>query len=410
MNNLPEDIPNLIQELKNPDAEKRRKAVVALGKTNDPRVVPSLIAMLNDPRPPVVDCAVSALGNLRDRRAVEPIIKFANSQVSHRAIDALGKIGDARALPVLMKLINGQDVSSNARASAVWALAKLDANVDVILALLNCLDHSNRSVQEAAGEMLERIDLNLIRGDRKAAKLLIQILKRANMPIRVRRGVALALGDFDDTDAIQPLIEASAQNDPFLRANAIEALAKLNDIRAIIPLQTAMYDVFANTRRRAIIGLSNLARKFGSADLNIFYNALNDQDIWVRWFAAEFLFFHRIKDAPHPLAAALGTNLTYKDVSNFAFDAVTERDAIVHDRIVSVVEIIHATVKHPIIALMMLEALAQDTNQSIVADAQCLAHKIVPQMIKALETSITANPDHELNLAPFIERMRRLIS
>jgi len=91
-----------------------------------------------------------------------------------------------------------------------------------------------------------------------AVETLIVALKNEN-PF-VRRNAAEALGEIKDSSAVKPLINALKDNDLIVRRNAAKALGKIQDSSAEEPLTSALKDESPAVRRNAAIALREMGK------------------------------------------------------------------------------------------------------------------------------------------------------
>ena len=91
-----------------------------------------------------------------------------------------------------------------------------------------------------------------------AVEPLIVALKNEN-PF-VRRNAAEALGEIKDSSAVKPLINALKDNDLIVRRNAAKALGKIKDSSAEEPLTSALKDESPAVRRNAAIALREMGK------------------------------------------------------------------------------------------------------------------------------------------------------
>lgn len=166
--------------------------------------------------------AAAALGRLKPPGAVESLTAkwlFAGSPpVRAQAARALGKIADAAAIPHLLRALD--DKVTNVRAEVARALGLI--------------------------------------GDRSAAPALIRLLKDAD--VYVRQQAAEALGRLGDPAAIGPLIEALGSADAAVRSKAAWALTQFGE-PAVEPLLQATVDDDADLRWRAAEVLDRLGNR-----------------------------------------------------------------------------------------------------------------------------------------------------
>ncbi len=91
-----------------------------------------------------------------------------------------------------------------------------------------------------------------------AVETLIVALKNEN-PF-VRRNAAEALGEIKDASAVKPLINALKDNDLIVRRNAAKALGKIKDSSAEESLTSALKDESPAVRRNAAIALREMGK------------------------------------------------------------------------------------------------------------------------------------------------------
>jgi HEAT repeat protein len=91
-----------------------------------------------------------------------------------------------------------------------------------------------------------------------AVEPLIVALKNEN-PF-VRRNAAEALGEIKDASAVKPLINALKDNDLIVRRNAAKALGKIKDSSAEESLTSALKDESPAVRRNAAIALREMGK------------------------------------------------------------------------------------------------------------------------------------------------------
>lgn len=315
----PRAVEPLIAALGDPYYDVRMSAAEALGKIGMPAVTP-LIAALTNTNSSVRDTAADALGEIKDPRAVEPLIAAltdANYFVRTGAAYALGEIKDTRAIKPLIAALGKEKVEHStapmrtSRRSPAWPAPTL----------------SNWAyyVQESMTKALVKIGA-------PAIDPLIAALKDTN--IGVRWAAVDALGEIKDSRAVEPLIATLKDTDFNVRDSAAKDLGELKDSRAVVPLIDAMkedtetraaaleshwqafpqsvdktadlnilIDALCRVQRDAVEALGKIN---DPRALEPLIDALKDTDSDVRGSAAEAL--GRIKDprAIEPLVAALG--------------------------------------------------------------------------------------------------------
>ena len=91
-----------------------------------------------------------------------------------------------------------------------------------------------------------------------AVETLIVALKNEN-PF-VRRNAAEALGEIKDASAVKPLVDALKDDDLIVRRDAAKALGKIKDFSAEEPLTSALKDESPAVRRNAAIALREMGK------------------------------------------------------------------------------------------------------------------------------------------------------
>ena len=219
------------------DVEERRRAVMLLGRSNDPRALSVLMNVLHWDEVPVRRQAVWALVELKGQGAYEGLL-MALSDVSGyvRAATAraMGELADERAIAPLTQMLADSDDA--ARRWAAWALCRIG---------------------------------------RAATPALIAALR--DRDYHARRLAARTLGRIGDTTALFPLLRALRDRHHRVRAMAAEALGDLRDERAVPPLASALRDRSAEVVLCAARALSHI----GSL------NALPALRSRVRWWEYE---------------------------------------------------------------------------------------------------------------------------
>jgi hypothetical protein len=117
-----EDVPYLIEALRDPDPTVRSVAARYLGLLEATEAIPALQRLLRAGNSGVRSAAAIALARLSAEDAVPDLISLAENDgdraVRTHAIAALGEIGDARATPVLVSALSSPDWLIRAGAAA----------------------------------------------------------------------------------------------------------------------------------------------------------------------------------------------------------------------------------------------------------------------------------------------------
>jgi len=266
-----EAIDALIAALRDPDADVRRAAIIALGRLDEPRAVPGLIDALRDESADVRRHAAAALADTGDLRAVEPLMATlddASPEVRRFVAIALGELGDRRAVPGLVALL--EDSSAEVRRFAAIALGTL-GDLQAVEPLIAAVGDASAEVRRFA--IIALGDL----GDRRAIPALTRALQDESA--EVRRFAALALGEMGGAEIAEPLIGALGDTSPEVRRFVVSVLGDLQDPRAVPGLIRALGDAAVDVRRHAAYALGNMRSQAAVAALTA---AVKDPDADVR--------------------------------------------------------------------------------------------------------------------------------
>ena len=163
--------------------------------------------------------AAEVLGLLRHRPAVPELrrlLRDRDSDVRQVATRALGRVGDPAAVLPLMETLGAErPVPKHIVAQAVLRLGS-----SVLPALTAAVDHTDADVREVAIETLGMV------GGHEAGPAIITALRGDDVAI-VRVRAAGALGRLGLPSAEGPLLAATRDGDPAVRAAAVQALADL---------------------------------------------------------------------------------------------------------------------------------------------------------------------------------------
>ena len=204
----------LIAALKNDEySGVRWKAAEALSKIGSP-AVESLIGALRHHDDDVRWKAAIALGEIGDPRAIDPLIMLLCDQdrfvKSHAAL-ALGAIGEPAVTPLLRALREGD---GNLRWGAAIALGKIH-DPRAIEPLIHALADKYENVRAESATSLAAMG-------KPALEPLLRFLTFSEGPERLE--VVSAIGELQNTDAIQPLIQMLENADEDERKAIADAL------------------------------------------------------------------------------------------------------------------------------------------------------------------------------------------
>ena len=225
----------LLQALKNPNLQVRRKAIILLKDKNwnlkpkSSELVPTFVNLLQDKDAKVRGSAVEILGRMGEQAApaVPEIIKLLDDgdvMIRYGAANTLGRIGEkaAPSVPQLITLLKDEDVI--VRYGAAIALGGIgEKAAPAISQLIELLQDPDGDVRSGAADTLGEF-----RGKaRKAVPVLVKLLQDSDP--YVRSNAANTLGEIgkEATPAVSPLIKLLQDKDAKVRSSAASALGKL---------------------------------------------------------------------------------------------------------------------------------------------------------------------------------------
>lgn len=337
-------VESIIHNLKDFDPKVRSSAAAALGEIDSPEAIDALIETLTDTNGFVRGTAASALGKLRSEKAVHSLIELlaADQDVNARrgAAEALGAIEDVRAVQALVRVLD--DLDKGVRTKSATALVKFgQAAIDPLIELIKTKRGEGTEVAEQVlgqlGELAEEPALKLFRNqndfvqnaaarifyymERPPVDRLIRLLDDENVHNRHRAAQALSL--IGDRRAIQPITKLL--NDKEIRWNAAVYLGRLRDPAAVEPLIVALKedDPFFVTE----VGIALL--KIDPLPVEALIHALDDPNDKIRERAAWVLGKGRLGGARaveklHKLCLN-DTNERVREVAKWSVDEIGAR-------------------------------------------------------------------------------------
>ena len=275
-----------IQDLKNPNPDKRAKAATELGKMGDPKVVPALAAALNDSSPKVRRQVVIAVASYRTPQSLDALIKATMDN-------------DEETRWLAVKGIEGYYTGSSPKGGVFGFMERQYHRAKEVFV--------QNSVRVSPGTAI----------DPQAVSALDRTMMDTRFP-KAAREATVALGILQAKAAIRDLVKTAHSGDEDLAREALNSLAKLQDTsagpqlidlldssntniqqdaavtvgilrtRSAVPKLQTMYQNSPKkeTREKALKGLAYIGDPVSEP---IFLKALYSSDSSVRTYAAEGL-------------------------------------------------------------------------------------------------------------------------
>ncbi len=249
-----------------PEAEVKRRAVIALGRMQDPQAVPTLVDLLNNSNATVRVETAFALGQLADPTATKMILKHLHHEkdleVRLTLLEALSKTAKDSLLPAIDSTLSRQleDDIPIVRAETALEMARLAQrnlkNKDWGEKLSRLLENKAEEVRWRAAYALVRL------ADPATAPALRTALRDRSSRVRMQAG--RALGALRDVGAWDGLAQAAhADEDWRVRVNAAAALGQIDrpGEGMVSPANFPLTDSCESVRITALRALGNIAER-----------------------------------------------------------------------------------------------------------------------------------------------------
>ncbi len=228
-----------------------------LGQTGESRMIAPLISALKDPAVDVGQYAAGALLYMGTPAVGPLIIALQGKDIQIRIASAgvLGQIGDSSAVDPLINAL--QDGDTSLRQMAAIALANMK-DARAVKPLIAALRNNDEGVRSAAMEALVDIGAPAVEPLISALydDVTYVVLEDATQ-LYVRQEAALALGRIGDIRAVQPLIDALADDDLYFRRDAAFALSLMGK-SALDPLISQLNNIDSGVVRESAWALGQI--------------------------------------------------------------------------------------------------------------------------------------------------------
>lgn len=341
---IPDEIEDLVNDLRSTLITKRLKAVKALGRLRTPMAVEPLSPLLNDRSREVRCAAIEALELINPANLSEillPLVRDKSADVRLRTAHALGNCDQSDAIDGLMNLLRdprdevagmaSRSLAKHPRASLALLIRQFgDKSWKIRSRSANAVTRMGKGVAEALKSAAEDNDANVrfwsaiclghLR-DRTHTKILLEKLQDRDIGVRI--AALRALREIGDPNVAAKLFEALSQPSeqirdliyeilkdfgthsiPYLmdslsseywmgRALAAQALTDMGS-EAVFPLVSALESQDKERRYWAIKILGKMHEKSAYPEIKKF---LSDPDPEIRMAALEAISFYQNPDS-----------------------------------------------------------------------------------------------------------------
>lgn len=272
-------VPILTQRLRDRDSNVRIASVEALGRLKSPLAVHSIIdLLLRDPVAEVRAQAALALGQIADSRALKPLVNALNDPeywTRVRAVEALEVLGGEH-IPELERLIffDPREEVRRRAAQALERLGIIEQRKDLLL-------------REGEPEAQDTYRLFVTMAQLGSAQQLQGYLHDKNIKFRYR--ICEILGEANNPALEPALVEASKDEVWSIRIKAMGYLAKNQSLAALTSLKEALAQADVVQRPPVVETLKQLSYLQLEEFVPQLLRLCNDENIETRMHAIELL-------------------------------------------------------------------------------------------------------------------------
>jgi HEAT repeat protein len=247
-------VPVLLEALEGQYFTVRSRAALALGRIGEPKAIKPLLALLKDPEDEVRIAACLALGLFKDPSTFDEITNVLlddpKIEVRQAAARALGNTGLPAALPYLMEALHDSYWWYEREYAAGDLLAAIEKmGLAAVDPLIQALQDKEGTVRKFAATLLGRL------GDPRAIEPLGMALY--DLHHEVGKVAAESLSRFG-VPSLEILVEALSHPEMWIRVHAIQALAKIEDLRVTPILLQMLNDPEREVKKQVIHSLGEL--------------------------------------------------------------------------------------------------------------------------------------------------------
>jgi putative heme-binding domain-containing protein len=243
----------LRQGLGDEEPELRHASIESLAATHDLASAPELRrAFISETNSDIQSVILRSLGAMKDTNAITLIAIALNNRsapsIAGAAVEAAEQIGGEGSIQALIPLLTASGIADSTLEKAVAALGNLRAT-EALSSILPLTNHPFATIRAATLKTLASLQgegsLPLLEGG------------LADADLDVRRAVVKALAELNSTNAIPVLLTAYRQ--PKLQSDALAALVRHPDQRAIDPLLDGLSSKNPTERNAAHLAIVNIS-------------------------------------------------------------------------------------------------------------------------------------------------------
>ncbi|EDM78302.1 PBS lyase HEAT-like repeat protein [Plesiocystis pacifica SIR-1] len=313
----------VLDGLEVPSREALYRLIGALPGRVDPRLINLVLEGLDDPLESVAAAACDALNKVGGRSAMAPLYRACGREgpIGEHAAEALASIATRMSEQRpggghddLRLLLGGSWPQSGALARNLCRVVGRLGMVDFVPPMVSMLGSSDVGVRVAAA-----LALGQVPGEHEGVGALCFAL--ADEDPQVRAASCRSLGQLGDTQSIQPLLAATSDPVPLVRAAAVQALVMIDNPITMARMREIILD--DNSTNVVVHAIAGLGRSNQNQDLTLLMSLCASQDHEVVKAAARGLKHY----SAHRATAALLGLLSHErwDVRWAAAEVLSER-------------------------------------------------------------------------------------